>query len=134
MNDKTVPAAHQAIRLAKHNEMSPADLLSHLVNGKVSIPMKDMPTIEGQKIKDWSPPVLTHPDGSRWLMAFTTPELASDFCSPDGMPYYISVDTRWVLHTLPAGIGMIFNLKSDDEYFQWSADGIASYKRDVLGW
>ena len=45
----------QAIRLAKAQQISGAELLNHLVNGQVSIPVADLPTIEDGKIKDWEP-------------------------------------------------------------------------------
>lgn len=134
MDDKTLPAAHLAIRLARQEQMPAQEMLSHLVNGKISVPLSTPPKVQDGKILDWSPAIMNRDDGSRWLMAFTTPEMCSEYCGPDGLSqYYITVDTRWVLHTLPAGIGIAVNLNSED-HFEWAAEGVAQYKQDVLGW
>lgn len=133
-DEQTLPAAHRAIRLAKAQQISGAELLTHLVDGQVSVPVAALPDIQDGKIKTWQPAVFTLEDGSRWLFAFTTPELASDYCGPETSPFYMTVDTRWVLRSLSPGLGIVFNAKSKGEFFKWSAQGIASYKQKVLGW
>ena len=117
--------------------MRPADPREHiaqLVAGKVAVPCADMPRIENGVITGWRPATASRADGSQWLIAFTTSELASAFCdrNPD-FGFYIDVDTQWALRAMPAQHGIVFDLGTED-MFSWNAQGLAKYKRDVLGW
>jgi hypothetical protein len=133
MNDAELPAAHRAIRLFKQGKLHPREMLEQLVAGKVVVPTTEMPRIEDNRIAGWRPATASKADGSLWLLAFTTKQLASAFC--DNEPhfgFYFDVDTRWVLGALPANCGIAFNLRSADQ-FEWSAAGLAKYMHDVLG-
>jgi len=66
---------HEAIRLAKAGQLHPKELLEHLVAGKVAIPLAEAPRVEEGSITGWKPATVSKPDGSQWLVAFTTNEL-----------------------------------------------------------
>lgn len=128
------PAAHRAIREAKQGRMHPREMLEQLVAGKLVVPTADVPEIENGKITGWQPALLAKADGSRWLVAFTTK--AGAYAYMEQHPeygFYTDVDTHWVLHGLPADIGIVFNLGAPEQ-FEWNAQGRAKYMKDVLGW
>jgi hypothetical protein len=47
--------------------------------------------------------------------------------------YSMTIETAWVLARLPPQFGVVFNLGSE-EMFEWMADGLSKYRREVLGW
>jgi len=122
---------HEAIRLSKQGQLHPREMLEHLVAGKVTVPVLDIPVIENARVTAWQPVSLSKPDGSRWITAFTTKELASAYCDENQIQTYLDVDTRWVLFALPEAHGIVFDLGSET-MFQWNAAGIAKYIQDVL--
>lgn len=125
---------HEAIRLSKAGQLHPKEMLEILVAGQISVPTTEMPRIENARITGWHPATASKADGSQWVIAFTTEELASAFCDHDpDFGFYYTVDTRWVLQSLPADHGIVFNLGTP-EMFAWNAEGLAKYKKDVLGW
>jgi len=113
---------------------NPREHIAQLVAGKVSVPVADMPRIEYARLTGWHPATASRADGSQWMIAFTTEELASRFCDvhPE-FGFYITVDTQWALQSMPDGHGIVFDLGSDS-MFSWNAQGLAKYKKDVLGW
>ena len=117
--------------------MRPADPREHiaqLVAGKIVVPVVEPPLIEDSRISGWTPARVAKPDGSQWVIAFTTKERASQFCDSDpDYGLYIDVDTQWVLYALPPDCGIVFDPGTED-MFQWSAAGIAKYTKDILGW
>lgn len=127
------PAAHRAIRDAKQGRLHPREMLEQLVAGTLTVPNSALPEIEHGKISGWHPAVLAKADGSRWLVAFTTRAGASAYMDENPeYGFYVDVDTRWVLQGLPAGVGIVFNLGAP-EHFEWNAQGLAKYRKDVLG-
>jgi hypothetical protein len=134
MNEADLPAAHNAIRLFKQGKLHPRDMLQQLVAGKVVVPTSELPRTEDNQITGWRPATVAKADGSQWLLAFTTQPLASEFCAREPeYGFYLNLEMRWVLGALPANHGIVFNLRSEDQ-FEWSAAGLAKYLRDVLGW
>jgi hypothetical protein len=108
--------------------------IAQLVAGKVSVPVSEMPRLENSRITGWNPATASRADGSQWMIAFTTEEGASKFC--DGNPdfgFYVTVDTTWALSSMPPNHGIVFDLGTED-MFTWNAQGLAKYKKDVLGW
>jgi len=128
-------SSHEAIRQAKAGQISSQELLTLLVDGKVDIPASDLPEIENGVITGWKPATLSKADGSQWLVAFTTRELASAFMDRDpDYGFYVNVDMHWVLlRALPRDHGIVFNVGSPEQ-LEWNAAGLAKYKKDVLGW
>jgi hypothetical protein len=127
-------SSHEAIRLAKAGQISPQELLEHLVEGKVDVPAMDLPEIENGVITGWKPATLAKADGSRWLVAFTARELASAFMDKDpDYGFYANVDMHWILlKALPQDHGIVFNIGSPEQ-LEWNAAGLAKYKKDVFG-
>lgn len=113
---------------------NPREHIAQLVAGKIAVPLSEMPLIENGVLAGWKPATVSKPDGSLWLVAFTTPELASAFCDRDpDYGFYIDVETRWALRAMPEQHGIVFDLGTE-QMFQWNAQGLAKYKKDVLGW
>jgi len=128
------PAAHRAIREAKQGRLHPREMLEQLVAGKLTVPTSDMPDLTYGKVSGWRPALLGKADGSRWLVAFTTTAGASAYMDENPeYGFHVEVDTRWVLQGLPDGVGIVFNIGAP-EHFEWNAQGLAKYKKDVLGW
>jgi len=109
-------------------------MIEQLVAGKIGVPVSEMPLIRDGAITGWKPATVSKAGGSLWLVAFTTKELASAFCDSDpDYGFYIDVETQWVLRAMPEQHGIVFDLGSES-MFAWSAQGLAKYKKDVLGW
>lgn len=129
-DEEEIPDAHLAIQEGRRKLISGRELLARLVAGKVSVPMLELPVIEEGRIRAWNPATASKPDGSQWIIAFTLPAFASDFC--DANPehgFCASVDVRFVIAAAPERCGIVFNLGTED-VFQWSAAGIAKYCAD----
>jgi hypothetical protein len=134
MTDESIPVAHEAIRLAKQGKMSGKEMLSKLVQAKWIVPLAEVPLIENGRVQNWHPATVSKEDGSQWVVAFTLQSLASAFCDQEpGYSTYIDVDAFWVLENLPPELGIVMNFRTED-MFQWKADGVVKYKREVLGW
>ena len=43
------------------------------------------------------------------------------------------IDTQWALRAMPEQHGIVFDLGTE-QMFQWNAQGLAKYKKDVLEW
>jgi hypothetical protein len=134
MTDESMPLAHQAIRLLKQGRMQGKEMLSHLVQGKLSVPVAELPEIvDARHLRNWSPATVSKADGSQWLVAYTLEALAHAFAEqhPD-YPLVMTVDTTWVLDRLPDSYGIAINFRTED-VMEWNAQGLARFKKDVLG-
>lgn len=128
------PAAHRAIRESKQGRLHPREMLQQLVAGKVVVPASDLPDLQEGRITGWRPALLGKADGSRWLVAFTSADGASAWMKQQPeYGFHVDVDTRWVLQVLGPEYGIVFNIGSAEQ-LEWSAQGLAKYKHDVLGW
>ena len=134
MNDTDIPAAHRAIQLGKKGLLPGKQVLEQLVDGKVAVPIHELPRIEKGVITAWRPASVSKADGSQWIVAYTLSALAAAFCeSNPATGLYVDVDTRWMLSMLPDSYGVVFNLRTPD-MLEWNAAGLAKFKKDVLGW
>lgn len=134
MTDEAIPKAHEALRLCKQGKLGGKEMMDALVAGKLHVPTSDLPRMENGVITGWRPVTASKADGSEWLLAYTTVAGVGAYCdaNPDhGL--YISVDTIWVLRNIPETWGIVFNLRTEDQ-LEWNAQGLAKYRKNVLGW
>jgi hypothetical protein len=134
MTEQAVPAAHLALQLGKHGRIPGDEMLRQLSTGHLVVPLSEPPTIEDGAITTWKPATASRADGSQWLIAFTTPELAFAYCrkTPD-YGHCMTVETNWVLLMLPSGLNLVLNPNSP-YMLEWDAESVARYTKDVLGW
>jgi hypothetical protein len=134
MSDDILPPAHLAIRMAKEGRMSGKEMLDELMAGTITIPLLQPAVIENDEIAEWRPATSKQDDGSEWLVAFTLPQLAAAFGAIETQfGHLLTVETRWLLARLPPHFGIVFNVGSE-EMFEWKAEGLAKYRKEVLGW
>jgi len=134
MTDEAIPRAHEALRLARQGKMGGKEMMDLLVAGQVHVPTSQQPRIENGVVTGWNPVTASKADGSEWLLAFTTTAGAGAYCeaNPDHGLHF-SVDTLWVLGNIPETWGIVFNLRTED-MLEWNAQGLAKYRKTVLGW
>jgi hypothetical protein len=107
-------------------------MLTRLAAGQLVVPIAELPRIENNVITGWRPANVSRVDGSQWLLAFTSGELAAAFSqSEPTYPLQMSVSTAWVVEMLPTTWGIVLNLRTED-MITWSAAGVAKFKKDFL--
>ena len=123
---------HEALRLAKQGTISSKEMLTRLASGKLVVPVAELPRIENNVITAWRPANVSRVDGSQWLLAFTSEELAAAFSqSEPSYPLQMSMSTAAVLEMLPTTWGIVLNLRTED-MITWNAAGVAKFKKDFL--
>ncbi|MFC5577521.1 SseB family protein [Lysobacter niabensis] len=133
-NNKHLPAAlsaHEAIQQVRMGRLSIHEMLANLAESSLFVPLASPPEMDGEAIRAWKPSTVSKADGSQWIVAFTSPDLASQFCKQaPAYSYGLSVGTKWLLQALPPGHGIVINIGTA-QGFEWNAAGIAEYKARV---
>jgi hypothetical protein len=128
--DSRLGATHEALRLGREKKIAPLEVLKRVVEGQLTVPLRAPPEVVGGRIAAWDPALLSKPDGSAWLVAFTSLEGLEGFCEANPeYETYARVDTRWVVDHLADNLGIVFNPQSGD-MLQWSAEGRARFRQD----
>src|SRR5262245_25457561 len=110
-----IAETHEALRLAKAGKISTKEMLTKLAAGQLVVPVADLHRIEKNVITGWRPANVSRADGSQWLLAFTSTDLAAAFSQAEPTyPLQMSVSTAWVVEMLPANWGIVLNLRTDD--------------------
>jgi hypothetical protein len=124
--------ADSAIARGRAGAIPVEDMLGELMRAQILIPLAGAPTIENNRLVRWKPATVSKPDGTQLLLAFTSDDLLSAFAkrNPE-YPYAFLIGARWVLGVLPDAHGILFNVGGENG-FEWSAKGLAEYRRDVL--
>jgi len=134
MSDDTLPPAHLAIRAAMEGRITGKAMLDQLLLGQITIPLLQPPSTDNGQVTEWRPATSRQEDGTEWVVAFTLPQLADAFRAVETQfTDVMTVDVRWVLGRLPPHFGIVFNVGSED-MFEWRAEGVNRYRREVLGW
>jgi SseB protein N-terminal domain len=131
--DQKLSPTDQAIVMAKSGQLPVQEMLKRLVSGALFIPLAEPMSDPSPLGFKWKPATVTKSaDGTQWLIAFTDSALASKFSKDNrGFTYGFCVDTEWVLNAIPPAHGLLVNAESD-KMFEWNAEGLSRYKRDVL--
>ena len=99
------------------------------------MPIAELPHVSSDVLKGitgWRPANVSRADGSQWLVAFTSEELAAAFSeSEPAYPLQMSAATAWVVEMLPPDWGIVLNLRTED-MITWNAAGVAKFKQDFL--
>lgn len=133
MTDEDTPDSHRALELAKQGRLTIKEAIDEIVAGQLTVPVADLPITEHGKLTGWSPALVSKDDGTEWLVAFTLPELADEFCEQESeFPVKVEVDAAWILETLPPQYGIVFNPNSDLS-LEWTARSVVKYRQEVLG-
>ena len=124
--------ADRAIVQGRAGAITVPEMLRDIMSAQILVPLAGAPRIEGDRLVSWKPATVSKGDGSQFLVAFTSHDLLTAFAkhSPEHS-YAFQISARWVLGVLPAAHGIVFNVGGDNG-FEWSADGLAEYRRDVV--
>jgi hypothetical protein len=126
--------AHEAIRLARQGKLPISDMINCLVASNLHVPLDGEPELEGNMIRSWKPATVSKGDGSKWLVAFTDSELSTQFVKQyPAFGYGLDTGARWVLTSIPPQHGLVVNLGYAEINFEWAAEGLTRYRREVLG-
>lgn len=132
--DDAQPNAQEAIRLAREGRLPVSEMLHRLVESNLHVPLDGEPELDGDIIRSWKPATVSKGDGSRWLVAFTSAELSAQFVKQyPAFAYGLDTGARWVLTSIPPQHGLVVNMGFTHINFEWPAEGLARYRRDVLG-
>ncbi len=127
-----IARSHEALRAAKQGKISSQEMLTILAAGQLVVPVAELPRIENGVITGWRPATVSKADGSQWLLAYTSADLAAAFSqSEPAYPLQMSTTTAWIVETLPATWGIVLNLRTED-MITWNAAGVAKFKKDFL--
>lgn len=118
-------AADEAIRRARGEEISFDELLDALAVSKVVVP------VAGRPGETWLPATVTTRDGALLVAAFTQTHLAAAYCHGNrDFPSAILLDLRWVVDSMPASHGILFNVGGDN-VFEWEAPSVAAFREKL---
>jgi len=132
ISDDNLSSSHQAIELARQGRIPINEMLDRLVSANLFVPLAEPPIMDGQRLRSWRPATLSKHDGSQWVVAFSSLELATAFGKQNpGYSHGLSVETKWILQALPPAHGLVVNVGSGS-LFEWNAEGLLRYKADVL--
>jgi hypothetical protein len=122
--------ASSAISSARAGRLGVPEMLRVVLDAQVLVPLAAAPRMDENMIRSWFPATVSK-EGlqKQFVVAFTDRGLAETFVKQNPQfPFPLLVDTRWVVSSLPAGHGIVFNLGSADLTFEWSAQGISEYQ------
>jgi len=130
---KPALGAREAIELARQGRIPVQEMLGFLVASNLFIPLVEPPSMDAEIIKSWKPATVSKEDGSQWLVAFTDAEFSAHFTKYNqNYSHGMSVQAQWLLRAVPPAHGLVVNMGTPDSMFEWSADGLSSYKANVL--
>lgn len=122
--------ARKAIRAARAGQLPIQQMLSSVLAAQVIVPLAEPPVMDGARMLSWKPATVTRDaDGQQFLVVFTDEELDGKYAKwrPE-YPYRLRVAGDWLLTTLPAGHGIVFNLGGGEIMFEWPAGGILAHR------
>ena len=124
-------SSHQAIELAREGRIAIKEMLDRLASGDLFVLLAGPPLMDGKRLRSWKPATVSKTDGSQWVVAFSSADLATPFAKQN--PLYshgLSVKTKWILPLLPEAHGLVVNIGSAYA-FEWNAEGLLRYKADL---
>jgi hypothetical protein len=124
--------AGEAIRAARAGTLPMQEMLRTLLAAQVIIPLAEQPVMDGARLLSWKPATVSKDaDGQQFLVVFTDEELDMKYAKfrPE-YPYRLRAGADWLINTLPAGHGIIFNLGGGDIMFEWPAHGIQAHREE----
>src|SRR5690349_8296194 len=113
ISDENLSSSHQAIELARQGRITVKEMLDRLVLANLIVPLAEPPLMDGQRVRSWKPATVSKSDGSQWVVAFSSSDLATAFSKQN--PSYshgLSVNTKWILQLLPEAHGLVVNIGS----------------------